>query len=159
MPAIGIRVETNQVNYVILDGTPDKPKIVVKDKLKEPKFNGMAQVLVWYREQIIQLCDTNKINTGWIRTAESQARAMGAASKSGASKRCHIEGVIIEAIASTGAIAEAGSITSLNKALKSKSAKKYIEGEDFRGIPSWDKFDKYIREAAIAGVAALSLGK
>lgn len=157
MFTIGIRVETTQVNYVIIEGSVNNPKIKEKNKLKSPISYELHDSLVWYRKQIIAICEEFQIQACGIRTAEPFSRTKGAASKDGTTKRCNIEGVIIEAVASIGRKVFVGPNSTISSLINSKSAKKYLNAEDFRGIDNWTSLSDYIKEAALAGVAALAL--
>lgn len=50
MPAIGFRVTTSEINYVILDNSCDEPNLIAFDKLRRPKALDLPEVLTWVQE-------------------------------------------------------------------------------------------------------------
>jgi hypothetical protein len=74
--------------------------------------------------------------------------------------RSKIEGVLSEAGYTSGAKTKDGAlstITSLMSAQTVKSAKGYMELDEFREIEEWSNLNEKYREASLAGVAALAL--
>ena len=56
-------------------------------------------------------------------------------------KRCRVEGVVIEAVHSSGVRVLTGPLATISSKLGSKAAKRYLETDDLRGL-DWSKHPK-----------------
>jgi hypothetical protein len=153
MRAIGIRAAATEVFYSVLEGSTDNPVILHFQKISFPKAFKPSQAFVWLREQFINICNEYDVKAVFVRTAEP----IGKQSVKTVADRARVEGVLIEAAASTGAMVETGPLKTISSLIGAKSAKSYLEDDEFRGIPNWESLNDKFREASIAGVAALSL--
>jgi hypothetical protein len=72
-------------------------------------------------------------------------------------QRCRVEGVVIEAVKSSGIGVLTGPLATIAKNLGSTKPKHYLEGDEFRGI-DWSKRKPHEREAILVAASALPEG-
>ncbi|WP_019123723.1 hypothetical protein [Brevibacillus massiliensis] len=153
MRAIGVRATATEIFYSVIEGSTEKPEVLHFQKLIFPKAFTIAQALIWLREQFINICAEYDVKAVFVRTAET----IGKQNLKSVADRARVEGVIIEAAASTGAAVGTGPLKTISSLIGAKSAKTYLDNDEFRGIDNWESLNDKFREASIAGVAALSL--
>ncbi len=156
MSSIGIRVYSDTIYYSIVDGTINNAILKVNDVLSIPKAFEGGQAFAWVRSNILNICREFNITNGIIRTFETKSPM----AKKAIAKRSRLEGVIAEALFSQGVnskICMLATMSSLLKIQDKKSAKCYLDLEEFRGIDKWSDYKGYSKESIMAAVAALGL--
>lgn len=157
MPAIGFRVTTAEINYVIMDGSCDKLELISSGKLRKPKALDLPEALTWYRNNLLGLFREYSITSCGIKIAEPMSRSMGASAYKGAVTRANIEGVIMEAAKHFGLEVVAGPLATISSLIESSKPKRYLKADEFRDISNWGDLNQNFREATLAGNAALCL--
>jgi len=155
MPAIGIRAATSEIFYVIVDGSPDNPEIIIKDKLRKPKAFDLPDSLSWYRENLMGIFKEYSISACGIKVAEPFSRAKATTIPQGTIIRAHVEGVIMEAAKNFGLLVVIAPLATISSLIDTKSAKKYFKSDEFRGLSGWGNMNQQYKEATLAGIAAL----
>lgn len=151
--AIGIRSTASEIFFVVVTGTTDLPSITAKNKLVHPVSYELPDALAWYREQIILVCREFEVSACGIRTTEPLAMSKGASF----TRRCNIEGVAMEAVASIGLKVCSGPIATISSLMGLKNARRCLDEGEFKGLPEWSKLSKNYKEAALASLAGLNL--
>lgn len=153
MIALGVRVTTKEILYVVATGSSVSPTIATNGKLKAPKSYDVPATLAWYREQFIGVCKEQLVQSVIIRTAEPTQRSHGA----GVIFRCNVEGVLAESGFSTGLITKVGPLITLGSILDIKKPKNILEQSTFSSIPQWSSMTRESRESTLAAIAGLKL--
>lgn len=153
MVSIGLRVGTSEINYTVFEGTFNRPKLVVNEKLRQPASYSVPEALSYYRNQMMSIIKEYKIVACGIRVAEPLSRFKG--SSEGSIKRANIEGVMMETFASLGIELRIGTNATFAPLFDVKSIKDLIDSDEFKGIKQWVKLNKDFKEASIAGIASL----
>lgn len=151
MKAIGFRAEPQAFLWAVVEASSGQLILIESGKSPAPRKYDEAQSLAWFRNEVRSLIDQFKPEKAAVRFPESNARK---SNSKGSSQRLRIEGVILEAAQSKALSVITGPLATLTCKLNSKSAKAYLESEDFRGI-DWSKISKNEREAILAAGAAL----
>ena len=125
--------------------------LVAADHSAAPATYDELSALVWFRTQVVHLIQTYSPQLAAVRYPETFMRSAHGSSND---KRCRVEGVVIEAAQSCGIRALTGALATISKNLGSKSAKKYLETDELRGL-DWSKHPKNRREAILVAAAAL----
>lgn len=152
MTAIGFRAEPKAIQWSVVSGTKGEPLIIADGNLAAPKTYSEAAALSWYRNQVLLLVDQYQPISGAVRYAELVSRNNTASTQT----RLRIEGVILEALDSKGIIhVVTGALNTLSASIGgSKQAKKYLAGNEFRGV-NWSERSSNRKEAILAATAAL----
>ncbi|MGF7050105.1 hypothetical protein J2T13_004628 [Paenibacillus sp. DS2015] len=156
MRSIGIRVASNEIFYAVFEGNPSEPKLFFYNKLTIPKSYKDGQALSWIRENFLNILKEYQIKSMFIRTMELRSQTK----KKAIMDRSKIEGVLCEVGYTSGAKTRDGALTTITSLMVTqtkKSAKGYMELDEFRGVEEWTNLNDKYREASLAGVAALAL--
>lgn len=156
MKAIGFRAEPSAISWAVVEGSKDQPVLVGYGKEEPPKTFDEAAALKWFREKVQHIVNTYSPNVAAVRYIETfqphkvQVVPLG--------QRCRIEGVVIEAVRSSGINQIlTGPLATIAKNLGSKTPKHYLESSELRGL-DWSKHKPYQREAILAAASALPEG-
>ncbi len=160
MSVIGVRSTSKEIYYAILNGTINKPELEKFGKIDLKKLNdkesfNLSKALVSCHNIILELCKDNAVQNAYVKTTEPNARFMGNSSKETFIERCIVEGVIIEAIASSKSNVDFGPWKKVSSKLK-KDPKLLVESDSYKVIPNWDKFKEQYREAILVGISCLN---
>lgn len=153
MASIGVRASGNEIHYAIFEGSVEDPSYKHHYKLTFPRAFDTPKALAWVREQFLNVTREFQVNAVFIRTTEPIARP----NVKSLSERSRVEGVILEVAASAGYLVSFGPLATMSSLLETKSAKQYMDMEDFRGIDNWQSLNDKYREATLAAVCALGL--
>lgn len=148
--SIGIRVEPSKIHWAVVTGSNAQPILEGADALPAPKSWAEAAALQWYRNQVIQLIERYNPSSAVIRDTE----VSGHLQVQSLQTRCRIEGVVIEAAQSKALVVTSGRLNKMSALLDTKSAKKYITSDEFRGV-DLSRYAPYTREAILVAVAGL----
>jgi hypothetical protein len=149
--ALGFRAEAQQVYWAVVEGTRDEPILVAHDKVAAPVGLNEAPALSWYTDRVRLLVNTYKPDAAGVRFAEPNARG---SNKEGARRRSRIEGVLLQAIDSSGLGVTTGALAKISARLGTKKAKNYVDTGKLRGL-DLSKLPTPAREAILVAVAAL----
>lgn len=149
MRTIGIRVEPKKVTFVVYDA--DAGEIMNIEGIKVPRALDVPEALKYIRSNILDVIVEYRIQRAGIRVTEPNAQRMNIS-------RIQIEGVIQEALASSGVEAYfRGQISSLASRLGIERGqfKKYLDGNlALDGIEGWAELTTVEREAVCSAVGA-----
>ncbi len=157
MNAIGIRAHPQQVWFAVVTADDGAPTLKTVSALKIPPALETPAQLQFVRTTILDIIGEYSVGKAGIRTAEPSAQSLNVF-------RLNLEGVIQELLAS-GAVRSyfAGPIVTIASRLAIKERtliKKYIDGElNFPGTTNWQQFVPEAREAILAALAAVRLGR
>jgi hypothetical protein len=155
--AIGFRAKANEVYFAIVEGASAAPVVVEAQRLRPPKAYELPQALGWLREAVLLIVREHEVSACAVRTTEPLAALKGKGGK-GTELRHYVEGVLLEATASTGLRGIYGPSNVLIACLDAgASIKGYVEAPDFRGVEDWEKYKSDSKEAIIAAASALRL--
>jgi Holliday junction resolvasome RuvABC endonuclease subunit len=149
--ALGFRAETSAVNWAVVEGSAEVPILTAADQAAAPATYDDPAALAWFREHVRHLIATYSPQVVAIRCPETVMRA---AALSSMYKRCRVEGVLMETAHSCGVAVVTGPLATISKNLGTKSAKKYLETDDLRGL-NWSKYPRKCREAILVAASAL----
>jgi hypothetical protein len=153
MIAIGFRAEPSVVNWAVVQGSSAEPVLLGADKLTAPASFDEGAALTWFRDRTQYLVQTYSPNIAAVRSPETfMPRNVKLSSLY---QRCRLEGVVIEALHSSGIHVLTGALATISKNIGSKGAKHYLETPDLRGL-DWSKYDTNRREAILVAASALS---
>ncbi|UPL21865.1 hypothetical protein [Alcaligenes faecalis] len=146
---IGVRALPTEVVYCILD--PEKSCIVNVDKIVVPKSLDTPEQLKHIRLNLLDILREYEIKYAGIRVLEPTAQSVSV-------ERVQIEGVILEAFASSkvegyyvGQVSSISSRININRV----DFKKYVDNElDFESVEGWGSFNKNQREAILCALGA-----
>lgn len=153
MVSIGVRASGNEIHYAIYSGTLDSPEYKHHYKLTFPKAFELPQALAWLREQFQNVAREFDIKSVFVRTMEPIARG----SKKTISERSRVEAVILEVSASAGYKVSFGPLATMSSLLETRSARRYMDSDEFKGIENWQSLNDKYRESTLAAICALSL--
>lgn len=91
MKSIGFRCWKDKFSFVILNGEQEAPNLISHNHLKLPELGSRAEQLSWLRKEIIEIIDTNEIDTAIFKASEPISRKKDP-------KRGEVEGILQEAI-------------------------------------------------------------
>lgn len=135
-----------------MEGTSDAPILLAAARLSSPTTFDEQHALAFYRERVLLLLAEHSPSIAAIRYAETFGRRSVRESDF---RRCRIEGVILELAGSRGLNTLTGALASISKNLGTKAAKRYLEGNDLRGL-DWSKYPSVnVREAILVAASAL----
>lgn len=155
MRAIGFRAEKDRVHWVVVDGTCDHPVKVADGQLRPPQTYTFDKGLTWLRDSIRTLLEQHKPDVAAMRCSETYLpRRPKPNSLESMFERCRIEGVAIEAAASTGVSVNHGKLQQIASGMGTKSAKAYVDATEVRGMDI-DDLPAKRKEAALAAISAL----
>ncbi len=157
MRVLGIRAEPNSINWAVVEGTVTQPILVQAQNASAPTSYDEAACLGWYRDRILLIIDQLQVDRLAVRYPEPFGGRAGTlvAVQDSNRRRCRIEGVVLEAAHSRNKGVRTGALTTISSSLGTRSAKKYLDNDDLRGL-DWSEYrDKNLREAILAAVAAL----
>ena len=152
MPAIGFRIEPSAFSWAVVEQREGQLVLLAKEKTPLPKALNEAEALTWLRHRINLLIDQQKPTAAAIRYPEPNAQKNGNAAST--HSRLRAEGVVLEALQSAGVRVHTGPLVTISARLGTKSAKAYLDGQEFRGV-KFNTCDKNLREAIIVAVSAL----
>lgn len=149
MNTIGIRVEPNQVTFVIFD-TAER-RIINVERIRIAKALPVPDALKYVRNSILDVLREYDVERGGIRITESNAQRLNI-------RRIELEGVIQEAFASSNLKRYfCGQISSISAraGIERTAFKPLVEGaDDFPLIENWSDLDKEEREAVLTAIGA-----
>src|SRR6266853_3731708 len=137
-PCLGIRVEPSCIHWAVVEGRRDLPILIATDDATAPVQWDEAKALSWYRERILHIIGQYHPATVAVRYQEPKGRAAGNSGR----KRARIEGVVLEAANSRALPVVTGALVTISAKLKTKSAKKYLDHDDLRGL-DWSKQNEH----------------
>lgn len=155
MASIGVRASGNEIHYAIFEGSVESPEYRHHYKLTFPRAFELPQGLSWIREQFQNVAREYRVNSIFVRTMEPIARG----SVKTISERSRIEGVIIETAATAGYRVSFGPLATMSSLLETRSARNYMDSEEFRGVENWAALNDKYKEATLAAICALSLSE
>lgn len=154
MRTIGFRAEKDRIRWaVVSDGRP--PVVEEHGVIAAPAtYDGDDKRLAYLRERVREAVGRHQVGAAGIKYPEVYGRGSGNTSSMDA--RLRIEGVIVEAVASTNTPIFTGGFQSVGRQMKSKKPKDYIapQSDDVRGVVFKMKDEKH-RDAVLVAVAAL----
>jgi len=153
MRAIGLRVSPSEVFYIVYEQQNDNFKIITKGKINEPAAYTYPQVLTYYRDHLSSIFKEYGIAKCGIKVAEPLSSRNGRSD--GVKKRMYTEGVIIELVNSKGIKMIYGPFKTFATLLGIRKASEYLEPTDFCNISDWNKLNKNLKEASLAGLGVL----
>jgi hypothetical protein len=154
MRAIGFRAEKDGAHWAVLDRDGSIYRIHDEGHYRAPKSFDEAPGLAWFRERVQALVQKHSPTKAGIRYAETYLGPIGKAQLASLFRRARVEGVISEALASKNIPVGVGSMQQIASRLHSKSAKRYVESGEFRGLDLSEKSD-LLREAIIVAASML----
>jgi len=128
---LGLRAEARQFFWAVLEGTQDAPLVAAQDKAIAPAGADEASALAWFRGRARHLFEAYKPDAVMLRTPEFSARA---GNTDGARRRLRVEGVLLEVSHAAGLKVSAGALVTISSNLGTRSAKKYLEAGEVRGL-------------------------
>lgn len=155
--AIGIRAQSKQIFYSIVEETDTEYRITNVEKFIIPMALSMPDRLCYIRtsfESIIK--EFNVLNAG-IRIAE-----IGQTVRSSEIERAYIEGVLQELLSNCSVnnyfSGRKNTIARLIN-VSQKHITAIIDGDEcFFGFDNWDSYKKEERESIVAGFASIQIG-
>jgi hypothetical protein len=148
MKAIGFRAESDSINWAIVEGDVESPVLIAHGKIPAPAvFKEESKRLAHLRGQVLQKIAESNADRAAVRYPESFR-------KSNCDTRIRVEGVILEACASSSVRVVSGAMRSISSRIGSKAAKGYLSSNEIRGL-EFPKKDKNCREAILVAVSAL----
>lgn len=157
MRVLGVRAEPNSINWAVVEGTTAQPVLVQADNSAAPSSYDEAACLAWYRDRILLVIDQLQVDRVAVRYPEPVSGRAGTrvAIQDSNRRRCRVEGVVLEAAHSRSKRVVVGALTTISSSLGTKSAKKYLNDDDLRGL-DWSRYrQKNLREAILVAAAAL----
>lgn len=151
MKAIGFRAEPSALNWAVVDNSTTPPTVIDVDVLTAPTVYDEPAALKWFRDNVNLLIDTYMPQVAAVRSPETHIRFPQLATLY---QRSRLEGVIVESAHSRGINVVIGPLGTISKNLGTKSAKKYLEQDDLRGL-DWRKHKGNRREAILVATSAL----
>jgi len=148
---MGIRAEASCFHWAIVEGSQEVPVLVESDCTSSPIDSSEPESLAFLRERFLLLLTQFDPVAVAVRYSE---RTPGSGNKDGVKRRLRLEGVIVEAVQGMRRQIETGPLKTIASNLESKSAKKYLEEKEFRGV-DWSKLKTPRREAILAAVSLL----
>jgi hypothetical protein len=120
-----------------------------------PKTYDEGEALSWYRDRTHALLSRHKPDCGGMKFMEPiDGRGKAPRASDSLRKRHRIEGVILQLFHEIRISTLAGPFSTVASSLHIRSAKDYLSRKDLRGI-DWNTKTNYVKEAALAAVAAL----
>jgi hypothetical protein len=151
MKTIGFRAEPSAVSWAVLEGSKGKPILCGYGKEEPPATFDEGASLKWFRDRIQHIVKTYSPEVAAVRYPETfQPRIKFVP----LGQRCRVEGVLIEAVHSSGIKVLTGPLATIAKNLGSKTPKHYLETDEFRGL-DWSQHKAYEREAILVAASAL----
>ena len=151
---IGFRAEPKAIHWAVVEGTKKEPKVIIHDSMTPPKsYDQEADQLVWYRTRLLTILEEYQPKCGAIRLPEPSA--FRKAKIDSFLKRARIEGVIFEVLGEKKIPSLAGAFNTISSEIKSKSAKAYLEKDDFRQFDWSNIKNTKIREAILVATTQL----
>jgi hypothetical protein len=151
MKAIGFRAEPGAVSWAVLEGSKDKPVLLGYGKEEPPTTFDDAATLKWFRDKILYIVKLYSPTIAAVRYPETYQPRLKLVPLG---QRCRVEGVLIEAMHSSGIKVLTGPLATIAKNLGSKMPKHYLESDELRGL-DWSKHKPYVREAILVAASAL----
>lgn len=155
---IGIRVTPSYIYYSICTKENEEITNIGVDKVIVPKALNLIEKLCYIRTTFFSIFNEYNIKNATIRQIEPSA--MGNDAKAIIS-RVNLEGVLLELLGNSSIekyCIGAMSTMSSNLNLSSKDLKAIFDGNNYFGIPEWEKKQKEEREAIICAIISTSLG-
>lgn len=155
MKAIGFRAEKDSIHWAVVSSDGEEKIVYDQGKIGAPKTYSADECLAHFRKGVRERIERYGVSAAGIKFPETGQKAPRYLAS--VYSRCRIEGVILEAIHSTGTPLAGGLYRTIGKEMQSQSPKQYIETSDgVRGFKFQKKDDKH-REAVMAAVAALEV--
>jgi hypothetical protein len=150
MRVLGLRAEPEAFNWAISEGTIEAPILVAVDRVAGPRGYSDPELLNHLRARLLLITKQHKPDSAGLRTPEPIARGGGEPAK----KRLRVEGVLLAVCGELGLNVTLGAIVTINSLLGSKSAKLFLNSDEFRGI-NWSDYTQAKREAILIGTSLL----
>lgn len=152
--AIGFRVEPQTVNYAVVEGTKKEPILILCNKISPPKsYDQESSQLVWYRERLLTIIEQYQPQYAAIRFPEPNS--FGKTKVEPLLKRARIEGVILESLGREEIECKVAALTKISSEINSKSARQYLDNDDFRNLDWSNIKNRNQREAILVAVTQL----
>lgn len=159
MTAIGFRAEKDRVHWAVVKGTIENPVVEAHDCIKAPTDYEDGEALSYFHNNIIVVLEQYNPDSAAMRYGETfLPHKPKPSAVQGMYARGRVEGVVIEAAHSRGIAVKVGTLQSISSRLGTKSAKKYLENGDVRGLKLNTK-NKNRKEAILTAVSALGTRK
>lgn len=156
MRTFGFRAEKDKVFYAIVEGSQDEPVLLEHDKFSAPTSYSLPQQLSWYRNRVQTLIQRHSPSSVCVRQAETRIpRKPSVKALESMFTRAKIEGVLLEAVDNTNTDIHSGKMQNLASKLGSRSAKKYLENNNIRGVDLEKIKNNSMKEAILAAIAVL----
>lgn len=103
---VGFRCFPSAISIVVVRGTPATPELIFEEHVEFPINEGRAGQLVWLRRQIIAYFDRFDATCAVFKRADTPRTDL---------QRAESEGVLQEAVASTGRSIEGRKLSQINR--------------------------------------------
>lgn len=148
MKAIGLRAEPDGFNWAVVEGVQEAPVLLAVERVAAPSGYSEPEMLNYFRARLCHIIQTHGPEHVGLRTPESVARAGGEPAR----RRLRLEGVLLAVGAELSLAVTFGAIVTVNRLLGSKSAKLFLNSDEYRGI-NWSKYTQVKREAILISTA------
>lgn len=139
------------MHYAAVEGDPQEPILLDDGTWRAPSGFEEPERLSWYRGRVGDLIDTHVPGAAGLKTMETIARASRVDT---ICRRARIEGVILQRLHESRVRVFEGRFPDAGRRLGTRSARKYIDGDDLRGI-DLEGIPRERREAILVATAAL----
>lgn len=151
MILLGIRCSPKEADYCVIDSSAETFEIIQLDKIVAPTFLSESEQLRHIRNLLLDILRENKVESTVVRITENNAHSPSV-------QRIRMEGVVIEAIASsevkkysTYVLNQIASKINVPKG----DIKQIVKNEiPFDYVPNFDSYKKLEREAILAALSA-----
>jgi hypothetical protein len=150
MRVLGLRAEPDAFNWAISEGTLEAPVVVAVDRVAGPRGYSDPEVLNHFRARLLHIAKQHSPVAVGLRTPEPVARGGGDSAKC----RLRVEGVLLAVSGELGLQVTLGALVTINSLLGSKSAKLFLNSDEFRGI-NWSHYTPAKREAILISASLL----
>lgn len=147
---LGIRAEPSCLHWAVVIGTRSVPSLIANDTLSAPVNYEPASAFVWYRARVQEVIDKYAVEELAVRTQETVARV----NRTHLAARARVEAIVMEAAAAKGLRVSTAMLATISSGLKSKSAKRYLEADELRGL-DWRGLSAKQREAVLVAASIL----
>jgi hypothetical protein len=146
----GFRAEPDAFNWAIVEGSLEAPVLVAVERVEGPKGYTDSEMLSHFRTRLLHVIRTHSPVAAGLRTPEPIARGGGESAK----RRLRVEGVLLAVCGESGLEVTLGALVTINSRLGSKSAKLFLNSDEYRGI-DWSKLTTAKRESILIGTSLL----
>jgi hypothetical protein len=151
--ALGLRAEPDAFNWAVTEGILEAPILIAAEKVAAPNGYLDPEILSFVRTRLLHIIQTRTPDLVGLRTPEHVARGAGESSR----RRLRLEGVLLATCGEAALAVTVGALVTVNSLLGSKSAKLFLNSNEFRGI-DWSKYSPAKREAILMSASLLPKG-